>query len=133
MRPEKKADFEKAVKSLEDYESLYRFMTLGSQIHTIFQMIYRTMNQNFPVPAVVWRYSREYEVEKKLFEAEALFNIYYKMYDSVKECSEWTNKIEIDLGKHMSFLYGLFPKQLLEKYDKDIPFIKRFVRVCIIL
>lgn len=127
MRPEKKVDFENAVKTLEDYESLYQFMTLGSQIHTTFQMIYRTMNQNFPVPAVAWRYSPEYNIEKKLFESEALFNVYFKMYDSASASPEWRTKIEIDLGKHMSFLFGLFPRPLLEKYAKDIPYIMRFV------
>lgn len=127
MRPEKRADFDKAVKSLENYEALYQFMTLGSQIHTTFQMIYRTMNQNFPVPAVAWRYSPEYDIEKKLFESEALFNVYYKMLDAVKESPEWIGKIEIDLGKHMSFLYGLFPRPLLEKHANDLPYMMKFV------
>lgn len=127
MTPEKKHDFDQAVNALEDYERLYQFMALGSQIHTTFQMIYRTMNQDFPIPAVAWRYSPEYNIEKKLFEAEALFNVFYKMCDAAKDCPEWIRKIEVDLGKHMSFLYGLFPRPLLEKYAADIPCILKFV------
>ena len=130
MAPEQKKDFVKAVKALEAYEQVYQFVTLGSQIHTTFQMLYRTMNQNFPVPAKAWRYSPEYDMDKKVFEAEALFNIYFQMYDSVKENPEWIKKIQLDLGKHMNFLFGLFPKAIIEKYSKDLPYMVRFVILC---
>ena len=127
MTPEQKKDFSQAVKSLKDYEQTYQFMALGSQIHTTFQMLYRTMNQNFPVPSKAWRYSPEYDMDKKLFETEALFNVYYNMLEAAKDNAEWLKKIELDLGKHMNFLYGLFPKAIMDKYSKDLPYMMRFV------
>lgn len=128
MTEDKVKDLQKAVKALEDYENLYNFMAVGSQIHTTFEMLNRTMNQNFPVPTIVWRFSPEYDMDKKLFEAEALFNVYYKFYDAASGNNDWLLKIETDLGKHMNYLFGLFPRDILLKYSKDIPNIMKFVR-----
>jgi len=122
-----KKDFSKAVKALEDYEKTYQFMALGSQIHTTFQMLYRTMNQNFPVPSAAWRYSPEYDMDKKVFEAEALFSVYFRMLEAAKSNPEWTKKIELDLGKHMNFLFGLFPAGIHKKYVNDLPYMTKFV------
>lgn len=127
MCEEEKADFAEAIKKLESYQEVYNLMALGSQIHTTFTMLYRTMNQNFPTPTKAWRYSPEYSMERKLFEAEALFEVYYKLCDNVKENPEWLKKVETDLGKHISFLYGLFPKPLVVKHTADLPYMKQFV------
>ena len=127
MSAAEKTDFGKVVKSLEKYQEVYNFMATGSQIHTTFQMLYRTMNQNFPLPTKPWRYSPEYDMDKKIYEAEALFNVYYKFCESAKGNIEWLKKIELDLGKHMSFLYGLFPRTAVEKYGSDLPYMKKFV------
>jgi len=128
MAPEEKKDFDIAVNKLERYEDVYNFMALGSQIHTTFQMIYRTMNQNFPVPSMAWRFSPEYTMDKKIFETEALFNVYYNMCEAAKGNVEWLKKIELDLGKHMSFLYGLFPKAAIDMNAEDLPYMRKFVR-----
>lgn len=127
MSAEQLKDYTKAVASLEQYQDVYNVMAFGSQIHTTFQMLYRTMNQNFPVPTMAWRYSPEYDMEKKLFESEALFNVYYKLCEGVKDNSEWMKKVELDLGKHMNFLYGLFPRALVEKNAADLPYMIKFV------
>lgn len=129
MGKAEKADFAKAMQSLEAYQNVYNIMALGSQIHTTYQMIYRTMNQNFPTPTKAWRYSPEYSMEKKLFESEALLDVYYKLIDSAKESPEWQKKIEKDLGKHMNFLFGLFPRPLIEKNFADLPCMKKFVLI----
>jgi len=127
MSLEEKYDFTKAVEGLEQYQRVYNFMALCSQIHTNFQMLYRTMNQNFPVPSKAWRYSPEYDMEKKIFEAEALFEVYFKVCESAKDNAEWVKKVELDLGKHMSFLYGLFPRPVIDKHGADLPYMKKFV------
>lgn len=127
MGAAEKADFTKAVDNLKAYQDVYNIMAIGSQIHTTFQMLYRTMNQNFPTPTKAWRFSPEYTIEKKLYEAEALLDVYYKLCDSAKENPEWLKKIEKDLGKHMNFLYGLFPRPIIEKYSADLPCFKKFV------
>jgi hypothetical protein len=85
------------------------------------------MNQNFPLPTKAWRYSPEYDMEKKIFEAEALFEVYYNVLESAKDNNEWVKKVELDLGKHMSFLYGIFPRPVVEKHAADLPFMKKFV------
>jgi hypothetical protein len=127
MSAEEKVDYSKAVKSLEQYQQVYNFMAVCSQIHTNFTMLYRTMNQNFPLPTKAWRYSPEYDMEKKIFEAEALFEVYYNVLESAKDNNEWVKKVELDLGKHMSFLYGIFPRPVIEKHAVDLPFMKKFV------
>ena len=128
MTEDKVKDLQKAVKALEDYENLYNFMAVGSQIHTTFEMLNRTMNQNFPVPTIVWRFSPEYDMDKKLFEAEALFNVSYKFNEAASGNNDWLLTIETALGKHMNYLFGLLPRDILFKYSKYIPNIMKFVR-----